>query len=154
MSKIFTSKKNIISIEEFMKTYVGCEYDGTLKLTHSVMRDHLLENNLEPVKKVNFNNINKEDILKGKYIFVKDNNNQILIYVNPEFKSFDTLLRELKSSSRGSKLHNIRKTNLYNEGYIIEYGRIEKISNNDEEFSVTEKVNRQKCKCKGKYRFY
>lgn len=154
MTKIFTSKKNIISIEEFMELYIGCRYDGSLKLTHSVMQDYLFENDYEPVKRVKFNSISKEGILKGEYVIVKDNNNQLLIYLNPKFKSFDTLLSELKASSRRGKLHNIRKTNLYNEGYTIEYGRIERINNDDLELNITEKVNRQKCKCKGKYRFY
>ena len=92
MSKVFVSKKQIISIEEFMENYIGKQYDGDNKLTHREMMLYLYEKGLKVPRKVSFDIVRKETILNGTYIVVKDNASQVLIYENPRLKSLYSLL--------------------------------------------------------------
>lgn len=157
MTKLFTSKKNIISIQEFMTNYVGKAYDGNEKLTHHVMAMYLCEKGLPFVSKVNFAAVTKENIMTGKYILVKDENNQILGYENPKNHSLDSLLCEIKSQNSKRNLERIRKNLLKEAGYTHDTdGTVittEEFEQNEQEamLTATDKVNRQKYICRRHY---
>lgn len=150
MAKVFVSEKQIISIEEFMNNYIQQPYDGKEKLTHHVMEIYLMDKCIATPTRANFKEIRKEDLARGNYICVKDNNNQVLIYKNPRFNTFETLLFELNSSVNKRKLEKIRTSILNEMGYvhdkdgtIIEKEQMELIEK-ELLLTATEKVNRLK----------
>lgn len=141
MSKVFVSKKQIISIEEFMENYIGKQYDGDNKLTHREMMLYLYEKGLKVPRKVSFDIVRKETILNGTYIVVKDNASQVLIYENPRLKSLDSLLEELRSKANLVKTAKIRRK------ILKEIDAVDNEFNNDEyddENYFVEKHNRNK----------
>lgn len=156
MSKLFTSEKNIMSIEEFMENYIGKQYDGDEKLTHNNMSMYLYEKGLGSVSRVRFDVITKSDILKGKYVLVKDQNHQVLAYKNPMQHSLDNLFFEMQHSSK-KKLEEIRNAILSDLGYTHdENGEVvdkEELKQQQYEDSlrVTAKVNRQRYVYKRQY---
>ncbi len=141
MSKVFVSKKQIISIEEFMENYIGKQYDGDNKLTHREMMLYLYEKGLKVPRKVSFDIVRKETILNGTYIVVKDKASQVLIYENPRLKSLDSLLEELRSKANLVKTAKIRRK------ILKEIDAVDNEFNNDEyddENYFVEKHNRNK----------
>lgn len=150
MTKVFVSEKQIISIEEFMNNYLQKPYDGKEKLTHHVMEMYLMDKCIAKPNRANFKNIKKEELAKGNYICVKDNNNQVLIYKNPRSNIFESLLLEINSSANKRKLEQIRASILNEMGYvhdtdgtIVEKEQMKQIQK-ELLFAVTEKVNRLK----------
>ena len=117
MTKVIVSGKQIIKISEFMRNYLGKEYTWSGKITHKQMEMFLLEKNTKVPKKVSFNLVSKEAILKGDYIAVKDESSRILIYENPRKHSLDSLLSELHSSENLKKMKQARKQILKSLGY-------------------------------------
>lgn len=150
MAKLFVSKKDIIFIQEFMTNYIGKEYDGNERLTHHVMGMYLYEKGLTMVKTVNFADVRKTDLLTGKYIVVRDENHQVLVYENPKNHSLELLLNELTFQNKKRNLEKIRNTILKEKGYLHDSdGSIittEEFQQNQYEdmLAITEKINRQK----------
>jgi len=157
MAKLFVSEKYIVSIDEFMDNYIGKHYDGKEKLTHHVMSMYLFEKGLPQVSRVNFSNVNKNDILMGKYVLVKDKNNQVLVYWNPAQHDLDRLFNEIKKSSTRNNLEKLRNNILSELGYTHDKNgevitKEEYKEQQDEDcLEVTNKVNRQKYITKRKY---
>ena len=156
-AKLFSSKKNFIFIREFMANYIGKEYDGNEKLTHHVMAMYLYEKGLSMVKKINFSKVKKEDLLTGKCILVKDENKQVLGYINPQNRSLNSLLDELNIQSKNRNLEKIRNKILKEAGYshnsdgsIITTEEFQK-NQYEDMLTITEKINRQKCLAKRHY---
>jgi acylphosphatase len=109
MTKLFMSKKQIIKIDEFLQNYYGISYNRNNKLTHHEMNLFLSEKGKRIPKKAIFKNIQKESILNGSVIAVKDQEGQILIYVNPIRENLEDLLNELKKDSVKEKLKEVKK---------------------------------------------
>lgn len=117
MAKLFASKKYIISIEEFMDNYVGKHYDGKEKLTHRVMSMYLHEKCLPRLLQMRISSVTTSDILTGRYLLVRDKNNQVLVYRNPAQHNLNCLLDEINASHNPEKLETIRDSILSSLGY-------------------------------------
>lgn len=109
MAKLFMSKKQIIKIEEFLQNYYDMIYTGQNKLTHYEMNMFLSEKGEVIPFRCNFRNIDKESILKGNVIAVRDAVGQVLIYKNPRRVNFDDLLLELSRKEKIEKLKKVKK---------------------------------------------
>ena len=77
MTKVMISEKQVVRIQEFMLNYIGISVQEK-KLSHDEVVSILIEKGIPIPKKVSFNVINKEALLKGDYVLVKDKNCQIL----------------------------------------------------------------------------
>lgn len=143
MTKLMISKKQIISIEEFMNQFVLKEYDGNSKLTHKEMIRFLSEKGVRIPEKVSFDIVHKEDFLKGTYIAVKDNASQILVYKNPRNYSFASLLQELNTSENLKRIQKVRKEVLRTFGYQEQKHGVVNLADLEEEYTL-ESPNRQK----------
>jgi len=91
--KLIVSKKDTISIYRFMEMCgLKCNYRSNIKISHAIMQKKLeLRYELFPdeiilPKKVDYSLIQKDDILRGKYLPVIDDCKRILIYENPTYK--------------------------------------------------------------------
>lgn len=150
MTKLFASKKDIISIQEFMINFIGREYDGKEKLTHHVMEMYLYQKGLPRVSKVQFSSVRKNDILEGKYILVKDDNNQIFGYVNPKSRSLNILMNEITNLNKKKNLGKIRNTILREAGYTHDNDGTVITKEEWQQYQAelmlqaTDKINRQK----------
>jgi len=102
--KIELSKKQIISIKEFMINYLEKEYTGDRKLTHKEMQMFLWSKGIEVPQRVNFERVKKEHLLTGDYLAVKDECSQILFYKNPNRLKLSCLLNELQSQTNTVEL--------------------------------------------------
>lgn len=143
MTKVMISEKQVVRIQEFMLNYIGISVQEK-KLSHDEVVSILIEKGIPIPKKVSFNVINKEALLKGDYVLVKDKNCQILAYQNPMSFYSNALLFELRSKFNLEKVKKARRKFLEENGYIeTKYGVIDQW---EEEINidVTEHVNRQK----------
>lgn len=148
MVKIETSKKNILSIEEFMENYIGISYDGPFKLTHHVMEEYLISKKGILLNHVNFKKVNKVTIANGSHLLVRDNNHQVLVYENPKSYNLDYLMASLNSEYSSQDLKKIRSRELREIGYReISTGEVVEEDAFLPEQQITCKVNRQKTKC-------
>ena len=91
--KLIISKKDTISVYKFMDMCgLKCVYKDNVKVSHKIMeRKLVLRHSLFPdeiivPKKVDYSLIQKEDILRGKYVPVMDDCKKILIYENPTYR--------------------------------------------------------------------
>lgn len=82
-AKVYVSKKQIVDIKEFIELYVGKAYTWSLKLTHNNMEWFLREKGKVPPRRVDFEDVDKENLLNGNLITVKDEEGKVLIYKNP-----------------------------------------------------------------------
>lgn len=82
--KLKISKKYILNIREFMSNFLNISYTAKNKLTHKEMKRFLYEKNKIIPRVIRFNEIKKEDILRGNCILVKDVTNKIIAYDNPK----------------------------------------------------------------------
>lgn len=90
------SKKYIVSIWYFIENYCNIIYSDQYKLTHKEMELYLWNNLNLVLKKCNFRDINREKILNGEVILVKDEVGKIIPYYNPvRCCSIDCFLKEL-----------------------------------------------------------
>ncbi len=87
------SKTYLLNINEFMENFLDIKYEGKNKLTHKEMIIYLWEKNAVIPERISFKKINKEKILKGYCLMVKDESNRVIPYVNP--KRLDNLMQEL-----------------------------------------------------------
>ena len=87
------SKTYILNINEFMENFLDIKYEGKNKLTHKEMLIYLWEKKAVLPERISFKKINKEKILKGYCLMVKDESNKVMPYVNP--KRLDNLMQEL-----------------------------------------------------------
>lgn len=129
------SKKYIVSIEEFMSNYLNYPYTGKNKLTHKEMRIFLYEKKQKQPVSVNVNRIGKEDILKGKYLFVEDKNEKIIPYKNP--MNLAILYEELSQERKKKDFEQIR--NKLIEEYEKEYSEQSSEEYLGEEYKDTHK---------------
>ena len=90
-----------------MSNYLNYPYTGKNKLTHKEMRIFLYEKKQKQPVSVDISIIKKEDILKGKYLFVKDNTEKIIPYKNP--MNLAILYEELSQERKKKDLEQIRK---------------------------------------------
>lgn len=117
MTKVVVSSKQIIKIDEFMRNYIGKEYSWNGKITHRQMELFLIEKHISIPKRVSFDLVSKESLLKGDYIAVKDEKNQTLIYENPRKYSLNSLLSELHTRENEKRTKQSRLAILKELGY-------------------------------------
>lgn len=110
-TKVYVSKKQILDIHEFMEFYVGKEYTWDLKLTHNNMEWFLREKGKVPPKRVDFLDVDKERLLNGEFITVKDEEGKVLIYKNPRI-TLTELLVELNMSYNEEVMNKKRENAL------------------------------------------
>ena len=77
------SSKYIIDIWEFMENYYGIIYDDNYKLVHDEMCYYLRNKNFF-VKKIEFKNVKKDQILSGDVVLVRDEEGKVVPYVSPK----------------------------------------------------------------------
>jgi len=136
---IFTSEKNIIKIAVFMENFLGIAYDGDEKLTHGIMRQFLLEKGYECPKRAVFSKINKEDILCGKIVIVKDKSGKKIGYYNPG-ASFNRILRDLKQNIDPVEMDRVRKEILGEQNCILLNDGEVVLKDDDDEYEVDYKA--------------
>jgi hypothetical protein len=146
------SKKNIISIREYCETFLNLKYKWKGKLTHDRLREYAFEKHTLLPKRCIFDDITKEDILKGNCYFVKDETGKVIAYKGKMLLTSD-LLEDLKREK--FKLEERRKNNLSKQGYkVAKYGNVIKAGEIDIDYyediefnnlgSLLEKNNREK----------
>lgn len=97
------SKKYIVSIWYFMENYCNIIYSDQYKLTHKEMAFYLWDKLNLILKKCNFSDVNKEKILNGEVILVKDEVGKIIPYYNPcRCYSIDILLKDISEITDSS----------------------------------------------------
>ncbi len=164
----FISKKQIVSIREFLDNYcrLRCNWKG--KLTHKRM-DEYLSLKGKHISRGKIGVITKEEKLTGDYIYVRDETGKVIPYKNPniDLKRLEVSLLLLNKQ----QLEKIRSNYLKEENLMYdEYGRVitveeynercrinkeledELIQNKklDEEYSYYEKMSQRNRKIKMK----
>ncbi|MBP3766361.1 MAG: hypothetical protein J6G98_04195 [Bacilli bacterium] len=107
-TKLYVSKKQILDIKEFMELYVGKEYTWSEQLTHNKMTEFLNIKKIHAPNRVCFDHMEKEDLLNGNYLVVKDEVGQTMIYENPR-RSLVKLQVELNMSYNEEEMEKRRK---------------------------------------------
>lgn len=101
-SKLFTSKKNIINIREYLYSTYGIEYTWEGKLTHLTLRGYLKEKDESLPIRISFDKVDNEEILRGECYLVKDEEGKILAYRSK--CNFNRLLNELQKEIKKNVL--------------------------------------------------
>ena len=113
------SIKDTIGIREFMVNYLGEEeYDCEGINTHSQMFEYLINQNKELPIKVSFKNIDRHDILSGRYLLVRNErrygkkhytsnkNACILAYRNPILFNINRIMGKLETEEDYEQAQN------------------------------------------------
>ena len=96
------SGKYIIEIGTFLENYYMLGYTWKETLTHDVLSQFLHQKGRRSVRLI-ISNIQKEDILTGECIFVRDEVGQVIPYKNP-LRNFTNI-----TNANASELEEIRK---------------------------------------------
>lgn len=142
--KVEVSEKQIVSIKEFMESYVGKGYTGNSKLTHREMQMFLYEKGQYIPERVSFDRVRQEQLLTGEYLAVKDESSQIIFYKNPKRLNFKSLLSELSSKANIEKTKQARRHNLIEQGYQEAINGVVRTEDLEEATYSISKPNRQK----------
>lgn len=105
---MYASEKYIVSIPYFLENYFQIVRKGKCKWTHDFMKEFLMEKIGRSPKRVAIDSIDKESILKGQIIYVKDAEGKIIPYRTP-ILSLHSLEEELKRNCDKEKLMDIRE---------------------------------------------
>ena len=117
-AKKFLSKKQVISIYDFLTNYLGKSYEVNDILSHRDMCIYLEDKYDIYLQKVPFNSVDLEGVLTGEYVMVKDEFNNIKIYKNP-MKSLKLLQVEL-SSKKNKEIVRKKRFQTLNQLGLIE----------------------------------
>lgn len=116
----FISKKQIVSIREFLENYYNLKCNWRGKLTHKRMLDYLFLKG-KSADKGRIGEITKEEKLTGQYIYVKDEIGQVIPYKNPMLDLDKIRLSLMKTNP--ITLEQIRANYLKEENLMYdEYG--------------------------------
>ena len=164
----FISKKQIVSIREFLDNYchLRCNWKG--KLTHKRMIEYLSLKG-KHINRGKIGVITKEEKLTGEYIYVRDETGQVIPYKNPNIDLKRLQISLLLTSKQ--QLERIRLNHLMEENLMYdEYGKVitveeynercrlikeleDELTKNkqlDEEYSYYEKMSQRNRKVKTK----
>lgn len=164
----FISKKQIVSIREFLDNYchLRCNWKG--KLTHKRMTEYLSLKG-KHINRGKIGVITKEEKLTGEYIYVRDETGQVIPYKNPniDLKRLQiSLLLTSKQQLEKIRLNHLKEENLMYDEYgkvitVEEYNErcrlikeledeLTKNKQLDEEYSYYEKMSQRNRKVKTK----
>ena len=118
----YISKKQLVSIREFLENYchLRCGWKG--KLTHKRMTEYLSLKGRR-VNRGIIGEITKEEKLNGEYIYVRDEVGQVIPYKNPNMDLKRLQVSLLLTSKQ--QLEKIRSNYLKEENLMYdEYGRV------------------------------
>lgn len=119
----YVSKKQLVSIREFLENYCNLKCNWNGKLTHKRMNEYLSLNG-KHLTRGKIGTINREEKLIGKFIYVRDEVGQVIPYKNPNFGLLK-LKVALTTISNKSKLEEIRSNYLKKENLMYdEYGMV------------------------------
>ena len=142
-AKKFLSKKQVISMYEFLNNYLGKGYNESEILTHRDMCIYLEDKYGIYLQKVPFNKVDLEKVLTGEYVMVRDEFHKTKIYKNP-MKSLSLLEDELNSKENKEFVRKKRFQTLNSLGLIETNTEvIDKNTIEEEDYDV-ESSNRQK----------
>lgn len=105
---MYASEKYIVSISYFLEHYFQIVDTENRKFTHDFMREFLIEKKGRCAKRVAIASIDKESILKGQIVYVKDVEGKIIPYRAP-ILSLNSLEKELKMNCDRERLMEIRE---------------------------------------------
>ena len=134
--------KNTIRMEEFITLYLN---DGNFIECKNLTHKELKSFNIPYVICVSYDFVdaNKELVLNGKIILVRDRNNNIAPYINPiELKKINSL------EAIGEQIKNLKKQRIKYTSKLVElWNKLQMLSYQQQEISDTiailEEVNRQ-----------
>lgn len=134
--------KNTIRMEEFITLYLN---DGNFIECKNLTHKELKSFNIPYVICVSYDfaDANKELVLNGKIILVRDRNNNIAPYINPiELKKINSL------EAIGEQIKNLKKQRIKYTSKLVElWNKLQMLSYQQQEISDTiailEEVNRQ-----------
>ncbi|MBO6195423.1 MAG: hypothetical protein J6O56_03650 [Bacilli bacterium] len=112
--KLKVSEKNIIPIREYCDNFLNIPFSWRGKLTHGRLVEYAREKGTLLPRRGIFQEITKDDILRGKYYLIKDEVGKIIPY-RAQTLNFDTILDELKHE-RKSLLQEKRERILKEQG--------------------------------------
>ena len=112
--KLKVSEKNIIPIREYCDNFLNIPFSWRGKLTHGRLGEYAREKGTLLPRRGIFQEITKDDILRGKYYLIKDEVGKIIPY-RAQTLNFDTILDELKHE-RKSLLQEKRERILKEQG--------------------------------------
>ena len=92
-----TSRKNIMSIREYCKTFLNLTYVFQGKLTHDKLLDYAYEKKVKLPSKCKFDTIKEEQLLRGECYLVKDEVGKIIAYKNDSFNLNNINLEQRKN---------------------------------------------------------
>lgn len=161
---LFISVEKTIGIREFLREFMGIEYEYDNYLTHHIMRKYLIEKGYDLPVRVNYKDVREEDIFTGRYIAVREETKNkkkggILVYANPMYLSENRLLEKIKDDVGYDKISLMeRRREIVLEEYnmylnadgetvqiTIPKETSEVIDNyQDDEYDIDSSVNRQK----------
>lgn len=139
-----------ITTREFLDRYLGVNYTLDKHLTHKGMKMLLIEKEKPLPRRINIDYVDFEDVVTGKYLLVraessKKKKSQIIAYQNPNYKTNEQLLKELKAPDK--KLKKIREDILKEQGLEYDAFSIVKeiehpVGEEYESYNITQHITR------------
>ena len=98
MNKKQLKKQENISMEKFLKNYVGIQNEAILNdlmsLTHREIKEVCDAIYLLDLTRISFENVTKEDIERGNILLVVDKDKNLAPYENPKLDEFEIIMDE------------------------------------------------------------
>ena len=98
MNKKELKKQEYVSMEKFLKNYVGIENEKVLNwlsdLTHREIKEICDDIYSLDLTRISFDSVTKEDLERGEVILVMDKENNPAPYTNPFQNEFDDIMME------------------------------------------------------------
>ena len=98
MNKKELKKQEHISMEKFLKNYVGIENEKVLnwltELTHREIKEICDDIYSLDLTRISFESVTKEELERGEVILVLDKENNPAPYTNPTQNEFEDIIRE------------------------------------------------------------
>lgn len=152
--KKYVSLASSISVYRFMELCgLYCEPKKKKKISHGIMmrkleaRYEMYPDKIIIPTTVSFSRFDKDELLSGDIVMVKDELGKVKAYKNPQILKERNLLKFLINSNDKNSLNRIREKILEEQGYVTDsMGEIIPIEENDilsqYELEFTEKLNR------------
>lgn len=140
--------KKVLTIKKFLEKYYQISCDD--KMTHNQLREFMNEKGITLPKRMNFDSVKKEDLIRNKVILAKDKKGNVIPY--SEVTNLNGLLLELQNSKQNNpkNLRKIREALLQEMGYeTFNDGTIsaqKPLLYEEYEEDITCKINRSKTK--------
>lgn len=110
MNKKQIKKQDHVSMEKFLRNYVGIKNEKVLEwlinLTHREIKEICDEVYLLDLTRISFESVTKEDLKTGEVILVLDKDSNPAPYVNPSQNELDVIMDDI-IESKCQELYNI-----------------------------------------------